>query len=101
MPLKQMKEKYRMPSLHHAVSYRIPLPVTEVVLFRSGDSYTVCPRCDSLLDGEYMRYCDCCGQCLAWELLDYAKVSYAPGKKSWNGSVSAYAAQRDHLDRRN
>ena len=82
MPLKQMKEKHRKPSILDAISYRIPLPVTEVVLFRSGDIYTVCPRCDSLLDREYMRYCDCCGQHLFWELLDYARVVYAPRKKS-------------------
>ena len=82
MPLKQMKEKHRKPSILDAISYRIPLPVSEVVLFRSGDSYTVCPRCDSLLDREYMRYCDCCGQHLFWELLDYARVVYAPRKKS-------------------
>ena len=81
MLLKLMKENHRKTSLLHAVSYRIPLPVTEVVLFRSGDHYTVCPRCDRLLDREYMRYCDCCGQCLAWELLDCAKVVYAPRKK--------------------
>lgn len=82
MLLKQMQKEHRKPSILHAVSYRIPLPVTEVVVFRSGDSYAVCPRCDSLLDREYMRYCDCCGQRLAWELLDYAKVVYAPRKKS-------------------
>ena len=81
MPLKQMKEKHQKPSLLRAVSYRIPLPVTEVVVFRSGDSYTVCPRCDRLLDREFMGYCDCCGQHLSWELLDYAKVVYAPRKK--------------------
>jgi len=55
MLLKQMKEKHRKPSLLRAVSYRIPLPVTEVVLFRSGDRYTVCPGCDRLVDREYMR----------------------------------------------
>lgn len=81
MPLKQMKQKQRNPSIIHAVSYRIPLPVTEIVQFRSGDSYCVCPRCDRLLDREYMGYCDCCGQRLAWELLDYAKVVYAPRKR--------------------
>ena len=81
MPLKQMKEKHRKPSVFDTISYRIPLPVTEVVLFRSGDSYTVCPRCDRLLDRESMRYCDCCGQHLAWEPLDYTKVVYALRKK--------------------
>ena len=51
MPLKQMKEKHQKPSLLRAVSYRIPLPVTEVVVFRSGDSYTVCGSLHSTIEG--------------------------------------------------
>ena len=81
MPLNQLEQRQRKPSFFHALSYRIPLPVTEVVVFRSGNGYSVCPRCDSLLDREYMSYCNCCGQCLAWELFDYAKVVSWPRKK--------------------
>ena len=81
MPLKQLEQRLPKPSFFHAVSYRIPLPVVEVVVFRSGDGYCVCPRCDSLLDREYMRFCDCCGQHLAWEMLDFARVVRAPRKK--------------------
>ena len=81
MPLNQLEQRQRKPSFFHAISYRIPLPVTEVVVFRSGDGYSVCPRCDSLLDREYMGYCNCCGQCLGWELFDHARVVTWPRKK--------------------
>lgn len=81
MPLNQLEQRRAKPSFFHAVSYRIPLLVVEVVVFRSGDGYCVCPRCDSLLDREYMRFCDRCGQHLAWELLDYARVVQAPRRK--------------------
>lgn len=81
MPLKQLERRHAKPSFFYAVSYRIPLPVVEVVVFRSGDGYCVCPRCDSLLDREYMRFCDRCGQHLAWELLDHARVVQASRRK--------------------
>ena len=48
MPLNQLEQRQRKPSFFHALSYRIPLPVLEVVVFRGGDGYSVCPRCDSL-----------------------------------------------------
>ena len=81
MLLKQLEQRRTKPSFFDAVSYRVPLPVAEVVVLRSGDGYCVCPRCDSLLDREYMRYCDRCGQHLAWELLDHARVVPAPRRK--------------------
>lgn len=49
------------------IIYRIPLAVTQVHLFESGESYAVCPRCQQLLDREYMRFCDSCGQKLVWK----------------------------------
>ena len=81
MSLNQLEQRQRKPSFFHALSYRIPLPVVEVVVFSSGDGYYVCPRCDRLLEREYMSYCNCCGQCLAWELLDHAKVVSWPRRK--------------------
>lgn len=74
MPLKQLEQGQRKASTFCAVSYRLALPVTEVLLLPSGDSYSVCPRCNSSLDREYMRYCDRCGQHLAWELLNHARI---------------------------
>ena len=68
-------------TLQNAESFRKPLFVKEVVVFQSGDSYCACPRCDSLLDREYMRFCDRCGQHLSWKMLKFAKVVKAPRKR--------------------
>lgn len=81
MPLNQLEQRHCKPSIFHAISYRIPLPVLEVLVLPSGDGYSVCPRCDSLLDREYMRYCDRCSQHLGWEMFDHAKVVNWPRKQ--------------------
>ena len=59
----------------NAVSYRIPLLVTEVV--ESGfpkSCFPVCPRCSRSMEREYMAFCDCCGQRLSWHLLQWKNV---------------------------
>ena len=38
-----------IPLWADALRYRIPLPVTQVCVMVSGDSYAICPRCDRLL----------------------------------------------------
>lgn len=78
MLLKKIKQKLTENSPLNAVSYRFALPVVEVEQFYNGDEYSICPRCGNSLDREYIKFCECCGQHLAWELLDYAKVVYAP-----------------------
>ncbi len=50
-----------------AEEYRTPLKVTKTILFRSGDGFPVCPRCDITIEREYMRFCDRCGQQLDWK----------------------------------
>lgn len=51
------------------LTYRVPMKVDEVVVFvpwNQEDMYYRCPRCQNLLDREFMDYCSCCGQCLDW-----------------------------------
>lgn len=43
--------------------YRKPLAVTE---WRALGP--VCPRCNRTLDREYQKFCDRCGQRLAWRI---------------------------------
>ena len=76
MSLKTTITRQRKPSRIAAYLYRVPLPVTEVMVYGDGDSYPVCPRCDCTLDREYMRFCDRCGQRLFWATLDTAKIAY-------------------------
>lgn len=78
MPLKTTTAKPRKFAFLSALTYRIPLPVKEVLLFPSGDSYPICPRCDKSMDRECMGFCDRCGQRLGWELFDFATVVHAP-----------------------
>lgn len=68
----------KKPGHISAILYRLPLPVTEVLVLLHGDSYPICPRCDCAVDREYMRFCDRCGQRLGWELFDFARIVYAP-----------------------
>lgn len=85
-----LKKKIRMQhnvSFFHAVSYRLPQLVREVLLFTSGISYPICPRCDNSLDREYMSFCDQCGQRLAWTWFDYASVTRVPCNKTYKQST--------------
>ena len=57
------------------LTYRVPMKVEEVVVFHCGsknDMYYRCPRCQSLMEREFMAYCSCCGQCIEW--LGYRKA---------------------------
>ncbi|MBQ3006770.1 MAG: hypothetical protein IJD78_04325 [Clostridia bacterium] len=60
--------------LEEAVSYRKPLPVTEIMLFTNGEGFPICPRCGITLERAYQHYCDRCGQCLDWKGFSRAKV---------------------------
>ena len=81
MLLKTVVRKHNRRARIPAIQYRIPLPVREVLVLLSGDSYPICPRCDCMVDREYMNYCDSCGQCLGWELFGSARVIHAPRTK--------------------
>ena len=52
------------------ISYRIPMPVTEVRRFQGTSgfiAFPVCPHCGQTMEREFQSYCDRCGQCLDWE----------------------------------
>jgi hypothetical protein len=82
MLLNKVKQKQRKQKYVAAVLYRIPIPVTKILVFLHGDSYPVCPRCDCTVDREYMRFCDRCGQRLGWKRIDRAEIIYAPCKEN-------------------
>ena len=51
------------------LSYRDPMPVTQVRRFSSPDGHSVfpiCPRCDCSMERDYQPFCDRCGQMLLW-----------------------------------
>lgn len=67
-------------------TYRIPLTVTEIHIYRDRSSYPLCPRCKSTLAREYQRFCDRCGQRLSWYQFDDAKEVYI----GWNEVNGVY-----------
>ena len=51
------------------LTYRVPMQVKDAVIFprwSQDDIYYRCPRCQKLLEREFMAYCSRCGQCLDW-----------------------------------
>lgn len=78
MPLKPELTKWPdfppLTLIAEAISYRIPLPVTEIVEYAVDGCYPVCPRCHIPIEREYMSFCDRCGQRLNWSLLPLARV---------------------------
>lgn len=75
MPLKKQKKKWpKLPGSLGAITYRLPIPIKEVVIYKSGNCYPRCPRCGQSMDREYMRFCDGCGQKLEWRGFTLGKV---------------------------
>jgi len=64
--------------LEDAFTYQIPMEVTQIMKRPNGDRYPVCPRCKMVIDREYVRFCDNCGQRLGWQKLKDAVFVY-PG----------------------
>lgn len=66
--------------LRECESYRIPMEVDELRVFRSCsgvyDGYYVCSRCKITIEREFMSYCDRCGQKLNWKNYKKAKRVY-------------------------
>ena len=81
MLLKTTTVKQRNPSYIAAYLYRLPMQVRGRVVFLNGDSYPICPRCDDLVDREYLRFCDQCGQRLGWDFFDFVQTIHAPREK--------------------
>jgi predicted amidophosphoribosyltransferase len=88
MPLNKATVSQRKSAFLHILSYRIPMPVVEVLLFSNGDSYPICPRCDEPTDREYMQFCDQCGQRLNWDGFDRATIIHAPRRKRLDNTHS-------------
>lgn len=62
----------------YELTFRVPMRVTTVRLFQSGDTYAVCPKCQLSLTREFMAFCDVCGQKLSWRQFGKAEVIRVP-----------------------
>ena len=59
------------------VSFRTPMPVTQIRCFHFLQGITgfpVCPQCGRTMEREYQSYCDRCGQCLDWDNFSKATI---------------------------
>lgn len=54
--------------------YRVSIPVQTIIHYPNESDYPLCPRCGCSLDREYLSFCNCCGQKLAWSKLKNATV---------------------------
>ena len=69
---------------HLLLSYRVPMTVRDLMVFRQvrcKDSYYICPRCQELLEREFIAYCSRCGQCLNWHGYRKARRTYFKPKR--------------------
>lgn len=62
-------------AVREALSFRRSMAVRTAVLYRSGDTYPLCPRCRIPMDREYQRFCDRCGQRLDWSTYQHALIT--------------------------
>ena len=59
------------------LSFREPMPVTQIRCFRylSGvTGFPVCPQCGITMEREYQSFCDRCGQRLDWKGFSKATI---------------------------
>lgn len=66
------------------MTYRAPMMVDEAIIYRKtfgDDIYYCCPRCQVLLEREFMAYCSRCGQCLDWRDCRKARPTYFQSKE--------------------
>lgn len=54
--------------------YRKLLPVQYANIPQSDTVCPVCPRCKIMIEREYMKFCDNCGQKLGWNKTIKAKI---------------------------
>lgn len=68
---------FLLQRLLEIIDYRTTKPVRELVVFcsfLSETGYYVCPRCHCLLNREFVRFCDRCGQRLDWRFYLHVKI---------------------------
>lgn len=49
-----------------APTYRWPMKVTEMSMYKGKPVFPRCPRCGTTMEREYQHFCDRCGQRLDW-----------------------------------
>ena len=66
------------------MTYRIPMLVKDAIIFQrwfENDSYYLCPRCQQVMEYEFIPHCSRCGQCLNWSKYRKVKTTYRGVKR--------------------
>ena len=58
-----------------ALSFREKMVVNEIILYRDGTADSICPRCKTPIDREFISFCDSCGQRLEWKGFSFKKAT--------------------------
>ena len=69
------------PCLLLSPTYRLPMTVTTVRIYKDRNCFSICPRCKKVIEYEYQSYCGNCGQYLDWSKLDDATEEFI----GWDG----------------
>lgn len=64
----------KVETIEEKLSYREPMKIERISVWRSGEAYPVCPRCGNLLVRDYMCFCNECGQKLNWKGISRAQL---------------------------
>lgn len=67
---RQFWHRMAQPRKTAELAFRLPMAVTECRDLGTRTAYWVCPQCRMTLERDFQAYCDRCGQCLDWSLLD-------------------------------
>lgn len=62
-------------------TYRLPRTVNTVRIYKDRNCFSVCPRCEHVIEYDYQSYCGNCGQYLDWSKLDDAEEKFI----GWDG----------------
>lgn len=88
---KSNKAKTPVEELVYQLSFRIPMPVTQVVCYErywdcmpKYDYFARCPKCKITMEREYQKFCDRCGQMLDWKEFGKAEVICVPASEAEN-----------------
>lgn len=66
------------------LAYHVPMLVKDALVLCSWSAENIfyhCPRCQQILEREFVAHCSQCGQSLDWSEYENAKITYRNTKK--------------------
>ena len=57
-------------------TYRLPMTLNTVRIYKDQNCFAVCPRCKSVIEYDFQSFCGNCGQHIDWSKLDEATEEF-------------------------